>query len=164
MKMWSFFSWVISFPLFPNRVRRYFYKFFGMNLHSSAIIASGVFLGSSKITMKENTFINVGCFLDGSNNIILEKFVRVGPHVKILTGSHVYSNNVIRRGPDSVNFSKPVILEKGAWIGMGAIIMPGVVIREGCIVGAGAVVLTSTEANGLYAGNPARRIKDLPVE
>ncbi len=47
---------------------------------------------------------------------------------------------------------------------MGAIIMPGVTIAEGCVVAAGAVVTRSTEPNGLYAGNPAVRKKDLSTE
>ena len=39
--------------------------------------------------------------------------------------------------------------------------MPGVTIGEGCIVAAGAVVTKDCESHGLYAGVPARRIRDL---
>ena len=44
---------------------------------------------------------------------------------------------------------------------MRAIILPGVTIAEGCVIAAGAVVNKSTEPDGLYAGVPARRVKDL---
>ena len=161
--LWRITSWLISLPVFPMRIRTIAYKALGLDIHRSARLASDVFVGSRNLSMKECTIINVGCFLDGSESISLHEYARVGPHVKILTGTHSYNHSVIRRGPGCVNINKPVVLERGVWIGMGAIIMPGVTIREGCIVGAGSVVLVSTEANGLYVGNPAKRIKDLPV-
>ncbi|WP_447643573.1 acyltransferase [Nocardioides zeae] len=49
----------------------------------------------------------------------------------------------------------------GAWIGARALILPGVSVSEGCVIAAGAVVNRNTEPHGLYAGVPARRIRDL---
>ncbi|OAV46252.1 gamma carbonic anhydrase family protein [Lewinella sp. 4G2] len=48
-------------------------------------------------------------------------------------------------------------------IGMGAIIMDGAVIESNVIIGAGAVVPAGMhcEANSVYAGIPAKKIKDL---
>lgn len=43
----------------------------------------------------------------------------------------------------------------------GVTILPGVIINDGCIVAAGAVVNKDCEANSLYAGVPARKIKEL---
>jgi acetyltransferase-like isoleucine patch superfamily enzyme len=34
------------------------------------------------------------------------------------------------------------------------------IIAKGCIIGANAVVTHDTEPNGLYAGVPARRLRD----
>lgn len=107
--------------------------------------------------------MNVGCFLDDSASIVIVKHVRVGPHVKILTGSHTYANSVMLRGPGSFSSKKPVVLEDGVWGGLGTIIMPSVAVSAGCVIGAGSVVLNSTAPNGLYAGNPAARIKNLPL-
>ncbi len=51
-------------------------------------------------------------------------------------------------------------------IGMGAIIMDNVVINENCIIAAGAVVLENTvvEAGSVYAGIPAKKVKQLSEE
>jgi carbonic anhydrase/acetyltransferase-like protein (isoleucine patch superfamily) len=51
-------------------------------------------------------------------------------------------------------------------IGMGAIIMDNVVIHENCIIAAGAVVLENTvvEAGSVYAGIPAKKVKQLSEE
>src|SRR5215203_161880 len=49
-------------------------------------------------------------------------------------------------------------------IGMGAIIMDGAVVDRNTIVAAGAVVLEGTvcETGSIYAGVPAKKIKDIP--
>ncbi|WP_297335289.1 gamma carbonic anhydrase family protein [Algoriphagus sp.] len=46
-------------------------------------------------------------------------------------------------------------------VGMGAIIMDGAVVNSGAVIAAGAVVLSNTivEADSIYAGTPAKRIK-----
>lgn len=46
------------------------------------------------------------------------------------------------------------------WIGYGAIILQGVIIREGAIIAAGSVVTKDVEPYSIYAGNPAKKIKD----
>ena len=48
-------------------------------------------------------------------------------------------------------------------IGMGAIVMDGVVIEENSIIAAGAVVLENTvvESGSIYAGVPAKKVKEV---
>lgn len=50
-------------------------------------------------------------------------------------------------------------------IGMGAIVMDGAIVHSGAVIAAGAVVLTGTvvEANSIYAGMPAKKVKDTGV-
>lgn len=51
-------------------------------------------------------------------------------------------------------------------IGMGAIVMDGAVVNSGAVIAAGAVVLANTivEANSIYAGMPAKKVKDTGSE
>lgn len=49
-----------------------------------------------------------------------------------------------------------------SWIGVGAIILNGVTIGDGAVVGAGAVVTKDVEPFTIVAGNPARKINDVP--
>ncbi len=65
---------------------------------------------------------------------------------------------------DVVLKSKPVIIENDVWIGRGATIMKGVTIGYASIIGAGSIVTRSVEPMSLYAGNPARFIRDLKDE
>lgn len=54
-------------------------------------------------------------------------------------------------------------LEDETLIGMGAIVMDHALIRKGAIVAAGAVVLENTvvEENCIYAGVPAKKVKEI---
>ena len=58
---------------------------------------------------------------------------------------------------------EPIRVEAGSWLGAGVLVLPGVTIGHGSVIAAGAVVTKSTCADGLYAGVPARRVRDLPA-
>lgn len=51
-------------------------------------------------------------------------------------------------------------------VGMGAIVMDKTVVEEGSIIAAGAVVLQNTrvEPNSIYAGMPAKKVKEVDDE
>lgn len=57
-------------------------------------------------------------------------------------------------------------IEDNVLIGMGAIVMDDAVVKRGSIVAAGAVVLAGTvvEGNSIYAGMPAKKVKDVGPE
>lgn len=65
------------------------------------------------------------------------------------------------RYKDCTQVKRPVVIKKGACIGIGAMVMPGVTIGEGACVGAGAVVVKDVPAWSLVAGNPAKVIRML---
>ena len=88
--------------------------------------------------------IGAGCFL--------------AMHVVVGTWTHEIGPEAQRAGPTSV---RPVTIADGCWIGARATILPGVTVGRGCIVAAGAVVSGDCEPNGLYAGVPAVRKRDL---
>lgn len=54
--------------------------------------------------------------------------------------------------------SRPVVIEDGAWIGIGAIILKGVRVGAGARVAAGSVVTRDVAPGAEVAGNPAREV------
>ena len=55
---------------------------------------------------------------------------------------------------------EPVTLGKHVIIGSGSVVLPGVTLEEGVAVGALSLINRDCTAFGIYAGNPARRIKE----
>lgn len=52
--------------------------------------------------------------------------------------------------------SRPVVIDDGAFLGIGAVVLPGVRIGAGAYVAAGAVVTSDVAPRTLVLGNPAR--------
>lgn len=59
--------------------------------------------------------------------------------------------------------SRGVVIEKGAFLGPGVIVMPNVRVGQGAVVTAGSVVTVSVAAMTLVQGNPARPVANLGV-
>jgi acetyltransferase-like isoleucine patch superfamily enzyme len=54
-----------------------------------------------------------------------------------------------------------VIIGENVWLGAGVVVLPGCVIGRNSVVGAGSVVTRSVPANQVWAGVPARKLRDL---
>ncbi|WP_439883537.1 acyltransferase [Pontibacter sp. MBLB2868] len=76
--------------------------------------------------------------------------VCINDGVEILTASHDVTD------PQWRPISGGVIIEDYAWIGTGAMILPGVHIGYGAVVGAKAVVTKSVAPRTIVVGNPAK--------
>ena len=113
-------------------------------------------------------FVNAGATFLDSNTITLEDRVAVGPNVQFITANHPIrfeDRTIPRPGAfppfDYMIQALPIRVCRGAWIGAGAIILPGVTIGEAAVVGAGSVVTKDVPARMVVVGNPARVIKSV---
>jgi len=59
--------------------------------------------------------------------------------------------------------TKPVIIGKNAWLGMGAVLLPGVTIGDDSIVGAGSVVTKNVPPKSIVVGNPAKFLRKIEL-
>ena len=95
-----------------------------------------------------------GVLLMASGGIIIEDYVLIAAHAKIITNDHdPYYRPIIT--------CQPIILKEGAWIGAGAAIMKGVTIGKYAIVGGDAVVTKDVPPFSVVVGAPAKVIKVL---
>lgn len=146
--------------LTPNKLRSRILKFGGISIESprnTAIFWDCRFDGFA-VSIGKNTFINTGCFFQSDAPIRIGCNCDVGMQVMFSSPSHEMGDSTKRAGKTT---AKPITVENGCWIGARAVILQGVTIGQGCIIAAGAVVVKDCQPNGLYAGVPARRIKDL---
>jgi acetyltransferase-like isoleucine patch superfamily enzyme len=107
-------------------------------------------------TIGKNVFINHGCSFLDLGGITIEDDVLIGPKVSLITENHP----VDPTNRKSLDLAK-IVIKKNAWIGAGAIILPGVTVGENAIVAAGAVVTKDVLDNTIVAGVPAKKIKKI---
>ena len=108
------------------------------------------------ISIGKNVFINHGCSSLDLGGITIEDNVLIGPKVNLITENHP-TDPTQRK---SLLLSA-ILIKSNAWIGAGAIILPGVTIGENAIVAAGAVVNKDVPANTIVGGIPAKFIKEI---
>ncbi len=99
--------------------------------------------------------------------------IRIGNRVNIQDGAVVhctYQKHPTNIG-DNVSIGHNTLIhgceiKSNVLVGMGAIVMDGVIIESNVIIAAGAVVLQGThiESGAVWAGVPAKKVKDLSEE
>ena len=102
----------------------------------------------------KGVFVNHSLTCMAAGGITIDDGVMIGPNVRIVTDNHDFQNRMVLR-------CKPVHICRNAWIGVGAIILPGVTIGENAVVAAGAVVTKDVAPNAVVGGNPAKFIKSI---
>lgn len=90
--------------------------------------------------------------------IVLEDNVQVGPGSLLVCDTHQIGDRSCRAVERRY---LGIRIKSGTWFGANVTVLPGVTIAEDCVIGAGALVNRDTAPNGLYVGDPARRIRDL---
>ena len=147
-------------------IRCKLYRLAGFQIHDSAFIMGNLELNGGGDDFYRNLRIGPGVVI-GTHvtinldaEVCIDTNVAIGPHVLIYTATHPIGPGSSRRlGPV---VAKPVTIEKGAWIGLGAILLPGVTVGHGSIVAAGAVVSTDVPPDSYVEGNPAQVTRQLP--
>ena len=71
----------------------------------------------------------------------------------------IFTNDRHPRAGNGDPTVEKTIVERGASIGSGAVILPGVTIGSGALVGAGSVVTKDVPPGCTVVGNPAHPIK-----
>lgn len=112
----------------------------------------------SGIWVGENCFIGEFSLIRGQGGVTIGNHVLLAPRVQILAVNHVFgdvSRPIIQQGITA----QGVVVEDGAWLGAGSIILDGVRVGEGAVVGAGAVVTRDVPPRTVAVGAPARVVK-----
>ena len=123
-------------------------------------IRSGCYFRSPNLKIGSGSWINNNCFFDNDFGYEIEigRNCGIGMDVLFCVSSHEIGTFKGRAGKD---ITQGIKIGDGCWIGARVTILPGVHIQEGCVIAAGALVTNNCESNGLYAGVPAKRIRDL---
>jgi acetyltransferase-like isoleucine patch superfamily enzyme len=111
------------------------------------------------VNIGQNVMIGLKVTLDHSypEMIVLEDDVSLAGNNYLLAHSNPYPH--FAKVIDS--YAAPVVIKKGAWLGIGAMVLPDVVVGEYSIIAAGSVVTKSIPDMVIAGGMPAKVLKDI---
>jgi UDP-2-acetamido-3-amino-2,3-dideoxy-glucuronate N-acetyltransferase len=117
----------------------------------------------------------IGTFVEIQGNVVIGARCKIQSHTFVCEGVTIEDEVFVGHGVMFVNDRRPsatnvdgelsssgdwellrTVVERGASIGSGAVILGGLRIRSGALVGAGAVVTHDVAAGAIVAGVPAR--------
>jgi acetyltransferase-like isoleucine patch superfamily enzyme len=82
----------------------------------------------------------------------------MAPRVMLVLSSHPNASRIRSFAPTARG---DIVIEADAWIGAGAVILPGVKVGRGAVVGAGSIVTSDVPPLTIVAGQPARQVRAL---
>lgn len=158
----------------------------GVRIHPTADVSARAQIGAgtsiwNQSQVRENAVIGERCII--GKDVYVDRDVRIGDDVKIQNAAQVYHGVTIESGvfigpaavftndllPRAITPAgelkrdadwevRPTLVEYGASVGAGAVVLPGVRIGRFALVGAGAIVTRDVPAHTLVVGNPARAV------
>lgn len=142
--------------LLPLGLRRALLRLAGVRIGAQVTGLRHCGFQTRRVSIGDGSFVNVGCWFEGSGQIDIGRDVFIGPQVMIVTSVHeIDDGRQVARMPAP----SEVRIGDRCWLGARAMIMPGVTIGPGTIIGAGSVVTKDCEPDALYVGVPARRVR-----
>ena len=138
------------------------------NIDSTARVCSKSEL--NYVSLGKYSYVGNDCFMV---NVQIGAFCSIADRVCIGGAEHpiyrVSTSPVFHEGKNVLNANfqllpsietRKTIIENDVWVGLGAIIKAGVHIGNGAVIGSGSVVTHDVPPYEIWAGNPARKIKD----
>ncbi|WP_135851505.1 acyltransferase [Halorussus salinus] len=101
------------------------------------------------------TDINANCYVE---NAKLGEGVQVGPNASIVGVTHDLTDAGMEFQNDTF---EEVTVEDGAFVGAGAVVLPGVTVGENAVVGAGTTVTTDVPAECVVRPNSETVVREL---
>lgn len=152
---------IASSILIPNKIRLTLYRVMGIKINAREV-RSKCFFNSEFVTIGNESFINYNCQFHSSfsesGKISIGVRCYIGMNVTFCAITHEIGRTEQRAGS---NLYYPIKVGNGCWIGANSTILPGVTVGDGCVIAAGSMVIKDCEPNCLYAGNPARKKREL---
>ena len=111
------------------------------------------------IRIGERVYIGPHSVLFGAGGIEIGDAVLISPGVVITSHQHTFADDDADIRSQPLEFGR-VVIERDAWIGANATILPGVRVGEGSVTGAGAVVTRDVAPRTIVGGVPARVIHE----
>ena len=114
---------------------------------------------SGEMRIGNCVYINKNCIVACREHIVIGDMVLIGPNVIIWDHDHKFDETQVYGMEYKTG---GIIIEKGCWIGAGAIILRDTRIGEGSVIGAGTVVKGDIPPHSLVTSS--RELKIRPIQ
>lgn len=131
----------------------------GASIAESVYIGQGVrIMGPARLILEAGVVIARDSVLDARGGLTLQSSALIGFESILLTHTH---RSPIVGVPiqDQGMYEKPIVIGRRAWLGTRVIVLPGAVLGNDVIIGSGSVVTKNLAPEAIYAGSPARLIR-----
>ena len=145
---------------YGRRIKAYYYR---KKYHLKYVSKTSYFCGpleniSKDLVTEDYTYIGPYCRIYPKTRI--NKFSILANNVSIIGSDHsidVVGLPIYLSGREKL---ESTVIGSDCWVGAHVIIKCGVKIADGCVIAMGSVVTKNTEPYGIYAGVPAKRIRE----
>lgn len=123
-------------------------------------------LSAGKGGIEIGSYIHIAVYssLIGAGKIMLSDFSNISSKVAIYSSNDDYSGEYMTNPMVPEKYTNithaDVAIGKHVIIGSGTVVLPGITLHEGVAIGALSLVTKDCEAFGIYAGAPAKKIKN----
>ncbi len=137
--------------------RRVLLRAFGATIGEGSDVRSDATVWSPRnLAMGRFSTIGRGVHCYSMGPIVLDDYVVISQRAHLCAGTHETATAAMQLQ------ARPIRIHSHAWIAAEAFVGPGVTVGEGTVLGARGVAARDLAPWGIYAGNPARRIRDRP--
>jgi len=169
---------------FKNSMRRKYYKLLGLQIQNGGVLGKIICEWPNKVSIGSKCIIEDNVVFKIPKPFNTDNYIEIGDRVFIGMSCQFNCNTRIKIGDDSMVASNTtfvdtghetnpgfkineqalivgeIIIGKDVWIGTGCKVLKGVTIGNGSIVGAGSVVNKPIPDYQIWAGVPARFIRN----
>lgn len=176
---WLVTSAVFFVSLFPLFFRRFMFNSFSSTGSIFGVLIRFIFLKSLAKSVGDNVYIarwctfknienlvigsNVsfheGCYLDAKGGVDIGNNVSIAHQSSILSFEHSFLNVDIPIKYQPLVLKKTTI-DNDVWVGAGCRILAGATVGKRTVIAANSVVKNQV-GNGIYAGAPCKKIREL---
>ncbi|OII26938.1 acyltransferase [Curtobacterium sp. MCBA15_013] len=157
---YTLFTLLLGSPFLTRAVRRLIASAAGAELASSPGPLFSLTGDPKNLVVGRGVYFNRNVTVEAVAPVRIGDHTAIGMQVLVMTSHHEIGDD----GAWSETASgRSVDIGERVWIGGRAVVLPGTVIEDDVVVAAGAVVRGRLTSHGVYAGVPARRIRELGV-
>lgn len=132
---------------------------FGAKIGKGLVIKNNVIIKSPwNLVVGDDCWIGENSWIDNLDKVYIGNNVCISQGALLLTGNHDYTISTMPYR------NAPIKIEDGAWVGANTTVCPGVNVGRNAILTVGSIATKDMEANGIYQGNPAVKIRERKIK